>query len=129
MSYGTIEGTTWPVDTDDVQWKLRYAPNALTKEDRLFAASVMAAYAHLTDPMVDEESAIAALKRARLVTADVLANLAELQSERVKRGFVVMRGSGPSAQVFGPFTYDEAERWAKENGGGELRGIINGKVS
>lgn len=42
------DGTCWPVDglEHSVQWKLRYGGN-LTKEERLFAASVMQAYAEM----------------------------------------------------------------------------------
>lgn len=40
------EFTTWPVDGHDmsVEWKLRYANDHVSREDMLFAASVMAAY-------------------------------------------------------------------------------------
>ena len=54
--YGTSDGTTWPVivtdeDRDGIEWRLRYAsPLDLSKEDRLFLASVVAAYRSLTDP-------------------------------------------------------------------------------
>ncbi len=46
-------GTTWPVvqyGEHDVEWKLRYHPESLTREDRLWLASVIVAYQHLTDP-------------------------------------------------------------------------------
>jgi hypothetical protein len=65
-----IEGTAWPVDipdddNDSVQWKLRYAPQNLNREERLFAASALAAYAALADPVYSQRDAFAMLKRAR----------------------------------------------------------------
>ncbi|NKY60405.1 hypothetical protein [Nocardia flavorosea] len=46
------DGSTWPVmehdpDLDAVEWRLRYASDHLTREDLLYAASVMSAYRHL----------------------------------------------------------------------------------
>lgn len=43
---------TWPViehedDIDSVEWRLRYAPAHVTREDMLFAASVLSAYGYL----------------------------------------------------------------------------------
>jgi hypothetical protein len=52
-SYVILDGgpdtTTWPRpdDPDGVQWRLRYAPDQLSEQDRMYAASVMAAYGSL----------------------------------------------------------------------------------
>lgn len=70
--YGHIDGTAWPVnltstdDEDGLEWKLRYAPQRLTREDQLILASVVAAYVHLTDPNVGPTAARESLLRARL---------------------------------------------------------------
>lgn len=60
--YGRVEGTVWPVDVGEVGWQLRYDP---ANVNHLFAASVVSAYAHLTDPGISQASAFAALKHAR----------------------------------------------------------------
>ena len=49
------DGTTWPLpesedgDAHTVEWKLRYAPNQLTREDQLYLASICSAYGALVD--------------------------------------------------------------------------------
>ena len=45
--YGYADGTVWPINVGDIEWKLRYAPNTLTREDQLVAASVLHAYTSL----------------------------------------------------------------------------------
>ena len=63
--YGVVDGTTWPVHVGGIEWKLRYAPSTLTREDELVAASVLHSYAFLTDPSRTQGEAIESLKRAR----------------------------------------------------------------
>lgn len=47
------DGTTWALpepddgDTNTVEWKLRYAPNQITREDQLYLASVYSSFAAL----------------------------------------------------------------------------------
>lgn len=46
------DGSVWPTiehdpDLDGIEWKLRYASDSLTREDALYAASIVAAYGHL----------------------------------------------------------------------------------
>ena len=71
MKYVKIEDTLWPVDRDDdedklsVQWTLRYGTTENREKQRMEAASVLAAYAHLTDPGITFKMATDALRRAR----------------------------------------------------------------
>jgi hypothetical protein len=48
-----------------VGWKLRYAPQTLTKEDRIYAASIMDAYAYLVCEMnaKDRQSVVSEMRR------------------------------------------------------------------
>jgi hypothetical protein len=62
VRWESIEGTTWPADVGELEWLLRYAPEAVRPKT---AASVVAAYGYLTDPAITQTVAIAALKRAR----------------------------------------------------------------
>lgn len=71
--YGHIDGTAWPVNLTDedeggLEWKLRYAPEHLTREDQLVLASVVAAYTHLTSGHLTHEEAFVSLRRAREVS-------------------------------------------------------------
>lgn len=61
-----VDGTTWPL-VGETGWQLRYAPDAV---NRLHAASIVSAYAHLTDPGITQKDAIAALRRARQAVRD-----------------------------------------------------------
>lgn len=50
MVWAKFDGMTWPAACDragDVQWLLRYGPEALSMADRLVAASIVAAYCDL----------------------------------------------------------------------------------
>lgn len=65
--YVVVEETSWPVDleTDDhnaAEWELRYG-DPLPR--RMFIASLVNAYNHLTDPRITQGDAIRALRRAR----------------------------------------------------------------
>lgn len=42
-------------DDNGVGWKLRYAPDSLTREDRMYAASILDAYAYLVCHMTAKE--------------------------------------------------------------------------
>lgn len=74
--YEVVENTCWPVnltstdDQDGLEWKLRYAPDALTRGDQLVLASVVAAYAYLTDPNRTQEEARRSLRRARIAAQE-----------------------------------------------------------
>lgn len=49
-AYAIFEGMTWPLPAErmgDLEWKLRYANEALTREDLLYAASVINGYRQL----------------------------------------------------------------------------------
>ena len=68
--YGTVDGTVWPINVGGIEWKLRYAPSTLTREDQLVAASVIAAYEHLRKtPSGDALRAFKRLRRAQPKTA------------------------------------------------------------
>lgn len=45
------DGTIWPTPGDDpdggLEWRLRYAPNSLTRPDQLVLASIVSAYRQL----------------------------------------------------------------------------------
>lgn len=75
MSYGRDDGTTWPVIERDpdggLEWRLRYAPDSIDRQDRLFLASVVAAYSALTDPR--SIAPRAKFARARRAVRSVLA--------------------------------------------------------
>ena len=61
--YGEAEGTTWPINVSGIEWKLRYSPDSLTREDELVLASVVHAYDYLRT--ADARSANAGLRRMR----------------------------------------------------------------
>lgn len=65
-SYVWVDDTVWPVNVGEIEWALRYAPkNAMTRSDLLIAASIVHAYAFLTDPHRTHGDAVASLRRAR----------------------------------------------------------------
>jgi len=50
--YVQIEDMNWPdigTPTTDIAWKLNHAPDSLTREDQLVAASVICAYRELVN--------------------------------------------------------------------------------
>ena len=70
-----VEDTTWPVDvsTDDedaAQWVLRYGNTARREEQRMSVASILSAYADITDPRRSLKDATAMLRRARKAQAN-----------------------------------------------------------
>lgn len=66
LKYFTIDGTVWPVNVGDLEHQLRYPDGTLIVwNGRLRAASVIAAYSHMTDPSLTEEQAHKLLIRAR----------------------------------------------------------------
>lgn len=46
MRFENFAEMSWPnpASTGDLEWRMRYAPETLTKSDRMCAASVIAAY-------------------------------------------------------------------------------------
>lgn len=40
-------GMTWPLPDDDLEWRLRYAPDSLTRQDEMYLASLNSAYREL----------------------------------------------------------------------------------
>jgi hypothetical protein len=69
--YVQVDGTSWPVNLEDVAWALRYA-NPDVAEQRV-AASAVDAYRHLTNPGISQADAVEALKRARRAQVEALA--------------------------------------------------------
>ena len=68
LRYVVVDDTVWPVDDDpdaSLQWRLRYAGSSITDRDRQAAASILSAYAALTNPRQSMKDAIASLRRAR----------------------------------------------------------------
>jgi hypothetical protein len=52
-------------DQNGVGWKLRYAPQTLTEEDQMYAASILDAYAYLICEMTakDRQSVVSEIRR------------------------------------------------------------------
>ncbi len=60
------DGTVWPEDVEgSIQWKLRYAPDTMSRGDQLVAASVLAVWAELTNPMEPLEPKIQRIREIR----------------------------------------------------------------
>jgi hypothetical protein len=72
--FAEVDGTVWPVnltgdeDTYGLEHRLRYSPEALTREDQLVLASVVASYVHLTSGHLTHGEAFVSLRRARKAT-------------------------------------------------------------
>lgn len=54
-------------DEVSVGWKLRYAPESLTREDQLYAASILNAYAYLICDMTAKDRQAVVSEICRLV--------------------------------------------------------------
>lgn len=66
MKWVRVDEVTVPVDDEGtVQWNLRYGTPEAREGQRMEAASVMAAYAHLASPGITQAVAIETLKRVR----------------------------------------------------------------
>jgi hypothetical protein len=54
-----------PSDFNGVEWKLRYAPNQLTREDQLYLASIVSAYSYLVMDMTakDRQAVVSEMRR------------------------------------------------------------------
>lgn len=52
-------------DDYGVGWKLRYAPESMTREDQMYASSIMSAYAYLVCEMTakDRQSVVSEMRR------------------------------------------------------------------
>jgi hypothetical protein len=52
-------------DDNGVGWKLRYAPDTLTKEDQMYASSIIDAYAYLICEMTakDRQAVVSEIRR------------------------------------------------------------------
>jgi len=49
-AYATFDGMAWPMpceQLDELQWRMRYSPESLSRSDMLLAASVLCAYSNL----------------------------------------------------------------------------------
>ena len=113
MTWIQFEDVTVVVDTEDVGWKLRYNPRALVDSDFRVAASILSFYAHLTDPLVEEKDAIAALKRARQGTREVWDEIEANQEEQVAKVWVVVVTLENGNQtIVGPHSKNEAAQVA-----------------
>jgi hypothetical protein len=60
-----FDGMVWPIPDSDTEWRLRYAPESITRQDQLYLASVVAAYwALFTKPRIQREFAIRHVRAA-----------------------------------------------------------------
>jgi hypothetical protein len=59
-------------DEVGVGWKLRYAPDALTREDHLYLASIVSAYGYLVCEMTarDRQSVVSEMRRIMETQSD-----------------------------------------------------------
>lgn len=39
-----FDGMTWPTPDPNLDWRLRFAPDSVTRQDQLYLASVLSAY-------------------------------------------------------------------------------------
>lgn len=64
------DGSSWAAPDfgdDSVEWKLRYAPNSLTRAEQLRAAAIISSYDYLFEPSMTTkamEKKVAMLRRA-----------------------------------------------------------------
>lgn len=77
--YAVFDGMTWPVPGEvvaDIEWRLRYshAAGELSKEDRLFVASVLSAYRQMFEDTVKKRNGVVRNLRQAAVIADVEAS-------------------------------------------------------
>ena len=69
------ENMTWPLPTDHIEWRLRYAPDSITREDQLKLASLVNAYETLIHgSTVDDHQAILSELRRLLDEAHLREN-------------------------------------------------------
>ena len=66
------DGTIWPLDlTDDdsdtIAWKLRYAPNRITKADQSVAAGILSVWALIVDPSAPLDPTIKHIREIRMI--------------------------------------------------------------
>lgn len=65
--WAQVDDTVWPIYSGDVEWALRYGGEGLlSRTDKLYLASVLSAYDHLTRPDARQRTVAASLRRARL---------------------------------------------------------------
>lgn len=115
MTWVTVENTQVPVDTDDIQWKLRYSTGSLTTSDFLVAAGILGVYHHLTDPFTDEEDAVSTLIRARTGTAQVRDQERQKLYAAVAHEWVLdCQPPKGESYLLGPYTRIKAEEMAKD---------------
>lgn len=48
------DGTLFPDNTNDIEWRLRYAPDTINREDQLNLASICSAYRYITKEATQE---------------------------------------------------------------------------
>lgn len=73
--YANFSGMCWPLPDgagdESVSYKLRYAPEALTKEDQLYAASILNAYDALIDGTQEyRNKAVKGIREAEKTTTE-----------------------------------------------------------
>lgn len=56
-------------DQAGVEWKLRYAPEAITREDRMYLASIVSAYAYLVCEMTAKDRNLVVSEMRRQISA------------------------------------------------------------
>jgi hypothetical protein len=68
--YASFDDMCWPVPGEragEVEWRLRYAPEALSRSDHLLAASIINAYRQMVgDPETKRRAVIRQLRLAAL---------------------------------------------------------------
>ena len=63
--YVAFEGMTWPTAEEETEWRLRHAPESVTREDQLYAASIISAYRQMIwDPQTKRTRVIRELRAA-----------------------------------------------------------------
>jgi hypothetical protein len=69
-AYASFDEMCWPVPGEragEVEWRLRYAPEALSRSDHLLAASIINAYRQMVgDPKTKRQSVVRQLRLASL---------------------------------------------------------------
>jgi len=74
--YANFDGMFWPIpeehtEFDSVEWKLRYSPQTLSREDMLYAASIINAYSSLIHKTIKNRNAVVKGIREAILKEDI----------------------------------------------------------